>query len=108
MDQTTRAIVINKFGTLMLANAELATENLELTRRGNDKDAAIAELRAEIEQLKNQSLAGMCGTGGGHSPELKLVATAIGGGNAPSREGIGGAGGIVGECGSGGGDGKPH
>lgn len=44
MDQTTKDLTIQKLGTLMYANAELAAENLRLTQACIERDKRIAEL----------------------------------------------------------------
>jgi len=48
MEKQTRDIIINKLGTLQMANAELAAENLLLAKREKDHLAHVEMLKAEL------------------------------------------------------------
>lgn len=51
MDQATRNIITNKLGTLMMANAELAAENMELAKREKEHLERIKALKTEVDRL---------------------------------------------------------
>ena len=89
MDQNAKAFIVNKLGALMLSNAELAAENMELVKRGKDKDVVIAELRKQIEKLK---LPNLSGAGGSSSAGAGSTVTLVGGA-AGNSNGAGAAGG---------------
>lgn len=85
--------IIQKLGTLMLANADLAAENVALAQKCQEKTATIADLEAKLETaLQNQPMASGAPHANGSS---ELMATA-------------GAGGLPAGVGSGGGDTKTH
>lgn len=90
MNDQARAILITKLGTLMMANAELATENMLLAQRGQEQVIEIAGLKARVAELEKQSV-----EAGGTDGAPELMATA-------------GAGGLPAGVGSGGGDTKTH
>lgn len=48
MDQITRELAVTKFGTLMMANTELAAENVRLIQLLKDRDVKIAELEKQL------------------------------------------------------------
>ena len=51
--------IIQKLGTLMLANADLAAENVTLAQKCQEQTAAIAELTAKLDvALQTKPMAG--------------------------------------------------
>ena len=51
MDDRTRNIVIKKLGTLMLANSELAAENIQLGSQLQAQAVEITRLQAQIAEF---------------------------------------------------------
>ena len=68
MKDQTREFIINKLGTLMLANAELAAENLTLAKRESEHLKHIGMLKAELarwQEAANQKKAERAAVVGG-------------------------------------------
>lgn len=55
MDNTTRQVVINKLGTLMMANAELAATNAVLAKQVSDHEQHIGMLKAELARWQQNA-----------------------------------------------------
>jgi hypothetical protein len=79
MNEQTRQILIGQLGTLIVANAELAAENVALARKCQEQTATIAELEAKLAEEQNAPQAGgdpitttgthgFVGGGGGNPP----------------------------------------